>query len=136
MVTLAILENCIHEEVLNAVCIEVETARAEQRQRDAEIAKRVGSSMNMDAADAGEAIATAIMSQGNTEYAQWFDSTHKPTECGLYYWETCDDFGNPRPGLYFWGEGNPPNFPEGVFKMFGPIPGAAKPWPMTARKDK
>lgn len=67
---------------------------------------------------------------------KWYDYVHLPTECGIYYYETCDDFGNPRPGIYLWEEGKPPNFPEGVFKMFGPIPNAGQIWPMTVMKDK
>ncbi len=49
----------------------------------------------------------------------------------MYYWETCDDYGNPNPGLYLWEVGKPPQFPDArPFKMFGPIPGAMQTWPI------
>lgn len=66
--------------------------------------------------------------------ARWHDDVHLPTEPGVYYWETCTDLGHPLPGLYLWEEGKPPQFPHTgkPFKMFGPIPGAMKEWPMVA----
>lgn len=69
------------------------------------------------------------------EPARWFDDAHHPNECGLYYWETCDDYGNPSPGMYLWQEGKPPQFPERKpWKMFGPIRGAMRPWPMIPKE--
>lgn len=67
----------------------------------------------------------------------WHDTSDPPTDPGIYYWETCDDFGNPCPGLYHWPEGEPPRFPtERLFKMFGPIPGAFKLWEMVPVADE
>lgn len=63
--------------------------------------------------------------------ARWYDATHPPTEPGLYYWENCDQWGNPRPGLFLWEEGKPAQFPDDPWKLFGPIRGAMQPWPMT-----
>jgi hypothetical protein len=65
--------------------------------------------------------------------AAWYDDAHPPMEPGLYYFETCDQWGNPRPGFYLWEEGKPPQYPhEGgtPTKYFGPIRGAMQPWPM------
>lgn len=67
----------------------------------------------------------------------WFDDAHLPTEAGLYYWETCDQQGNPSPGFYLWEPGKPPQFPEGrPFKLFGPIRGAMQPWPMAEADEQ
>lgn len=69
-----------------------------------------------------------------TDGVRWYDDAHPPGEPGVYYWETCDTWGNPRPGLHFWDEGKPAEFPAGQWKMFGPLRGAMCPWPMEARR--
>ncbi len=66
------------------------------------------------------------------EAAKWYDDSHPPTEPGLYYWESCDRYGNPSPGLYYWEEGREPKLPAAPFKLFGPFRGAMRPWPMVA----
>jgi hypothetical protein len=72
------------------------------------------------------------MSEKAAPSARWYDDSHLPGNPGWYYWETCDQYGNPRAGLHLWEDGKPACFPTGAgpFKMFGPIPGAMKPWPM------
>jgi hypothetical protein len=64
-----------------------------------------------------------------------YDDAHMPTEPGLYYWETCNPYGDARPGFYVIEEGKtvePLTVPS---KLFGPIPGALKPWPMTIQEE-
>lgn len=65
----------------------------------------------------------------NNANARWYDNAHSPTECGLYYQETGDKWGNPQPGLYLWKEGDKPLFLERPWKIFGPIRGALQAWP-------
>jgi hypothetical protein len=62
--------------------------------------------------------------------AQHYDNAHPPTERGLYYCETCNSRGEPVPGFWWWDEGKPIEMPTIPAKLFGPIPGAMKPWPM------
>lgn len=59
--------------------------------------------------------------------AAWTEELPAP---GLYYAETCDDFGNPEPGLCFWEEGKEQPKPYKPTKYFGPIVGALQTWPM------
>lgn len=73
------------------------------------------------------------MVEMHNEATAWFDDAHPPVEPGIYYWETCDDFGHPRPGFYVWEQYKPPKFPEGIWKMFGPIRGAMQEWPMVPK---
>lgn len=67
--------------------------------------------------------------------ARWFDDAHLPTELGVYYWETCDDYGNPRPGLFLLKEEDR-KCPTGIWKAFGPIRGAMQLWPMTPQPQE
>ena len=68
----------------------------------------------------------------NTGKSRCFSNTVLPTEFGLYYYETCDEHGNPYPGLMLLTEDAPtPQIDlDRPTKIFGPIPAAMKPWPM------
>jgi hypothetical protein len=57
--------------------------------------------------------------------AKWCDD---PPEPGLYYWETCDQYGNPRPGFFLWEEGKDKGEVPKDSRFFGPIVGAMQPW--------
>jgi hypothetical protein len=62
-----------------------------------------------------------------------YDDAHPPTEPGLYYSETCDQYGNPRPGIMLWEAGKPWEPPSIPTKYWGPMPGAMKHWPILAK---
>lgn len=57
--------------------------------------------------------------------AKWTD---KPEGNGIFYCETCDQFGNPVPGLIMVDDGNPFVPIDRPTKYFGPIHGACRPW--------
>lgn len=78
----------------------------------------------------------AVLARAWLGGARWWDEAHPPTEPGVYYWESCDQYGRPSAGLYVWEEGKPYPLPAAPFKFFGPIRGAMRPWPMNVAPEK
>lgn len=76
-----------------------------------------------DATCASRFVDEAIAQLG--EIARWHDQPPVP---GIYYQESCDQYGNPRPGLCCWDEGKPWEPASIPTRYFGPIVGAMRPW--------
>lgn len=76
-----------------------------------------------DATLANEFVDEALVKLGSV--ARWYDEPPLP---GIYYSESCDQYGNPRPGLTAWEEGKPWVASSIPTRYFGPITGAMKTW--------
>lgn len=71
-------------------------------------------------------------------FPEHFTNERPPTAPGLYYWETPDHRGRPRPGLTHLEEGQMLTADElrHPAKWYGPIPGAGQLWPVPRPADE